>query len=203
MTIEELYEKLSSKEFQDPSNGDLFYNYFVYQYPAEKEYEIREKVVEFKRQLIRPVTYVDVLTMNLFEEFCHFLESVPFDNENPSLLQALLNSEVGDPEGIGRVVGDMACGDEFLEYVRRRILAHVNQDDDKIRPSYIFLYGIGSMFPYMRTNTFLTRYEKFNESGKYKVIVFYPGTVENNNYHLFGLLRDDHTYRATKLMNGK
>ena len=201
MTVEELYEKLSSKQFQDPSNGDLFYNFFIYQYPADKEYEIRDRIQEFKQQLIRPINYVDVLTMNLFEEFCHFLDSQKFDNETPSLLKAILKSDASDPDGISNAVADMAESEEFLKYIHSRILSHINIEDDKIRP-YIFLYGIGSMFPYMRTNTFLTRYEEYNESGRYKIIIFYPGVVENNNYHLFGLLNDDHTYRATKLMNG-
>lgn len=38
MTIKELDDKLNSPGFQDTENGDLFYNFFIYQYPAEKEY---------------------------------------------------------------------------------------------------------------------------------------------------------------------
>ena len=33
-TIQELYEKLNSKGFQNTEEGDLFYNFFIYQYPA-------------------------------------------------------------------------------------------------------------------------------------------------------------------------
>ena len=29
MTVTELYDKLASKEFQDPANSDLFYNFFI------------------------------------------------------------------------------------------------------------------------------------------------------------------------------
>ena len=73
MTIKELDDKLNSPGFQDTENGDLFYNFFIYQYPAEKEYDIRRQIQEFKANLIRPINYVDVLTLNLFEEFCNFL----------------------------------------------------------------------------------------------------------------------------------
>ena len=41
MTVEQLYEKLCSKKFQDTQSGDLFYNFFVYLYPADKEFEMR------------------------------------------------------------------------------------------------------------------------------------------------------------------
>ncbi len=200
MTVEELYEKLDSKHFQDPSNGDLFYNYFVYQYPPEKEYEIRDKIQEIKQQLLRPTNYIEVLTLNLFEEFCNFLDAQEFDSEEPSLLKAMLKADAEDPEGIMRAVMDMVENEAFMEYVHSSIHAHITQDNGKKHP-YIFLYGIGNMFPYMRTNAFLTRYEKYNETDKFKIIVFYPGVVEKNDYHLFGLLNDDHTYRATKLMN--
>ena len=44
MTIKELDDKLNSPGFQDPENGDLFYNFFIYQYPAEKEYDIRRQI---------------------------------------------------------------------------------------------------------------------------------------------------------------
>ena len=36
MTIEELDVLLNSKEFQDVENGDLFYNFYLFQYEAAK-----------------------------------------------------------------------------------------------------------------------------------------------------------------------
>ena len=78
MTIKELDDKLNSPGFQDTENGDLFYNFFVYQYPADKEYDIRRQIQEFKENLIRPTNYVDVLTLNLFDEFCDFLDQKKF-----------------------------------------------------------------------------------------------------------------------------
>ena len=60
MTIKELDDKLNSPGFQDPKSGDLFYNFFIYQYPIEQEYEIRKQIMDFKANLIRPVNYVDV-----------------------------------------------------------------------------------------------------------------------------------------------
>ena len=49
MTIKELDDKLNTPGFQDTENGDLTYNFFIYQYPAEKEYDIRRQIQEFKR----------------------------------------------------------------------------------------------------------------------------------------------------------
>ncbi len=202
MTIDELYEKLSSRQFQDTQNGDLFYNFFVYQYPADKEYEIRQQIKEFKEQLIRPINYVDVLTMNLFEEFCNFLDSQSFGKLHPSYLKYLIEKDGSNPDSVTKTLTNKANSDAFYEYVHNKIIQHISIKDDKNRP-YIFLYGIGSMYPYLRTNVFLTNYEKYNQSSNYKLIVFYPGNVNKNTYHLFGMLNDEHTYRATLLINDR
>lgn len=202
MTIDELYEKLSSRQFQDTQNGDLFYNFFVYQYPAEKEYEIRQQIKEFKEQLIRPINYVDVLTMNLFEEFCNFLDGQSFGKLHPSYLKYLIEKDDTNPESVTKTLTNKANSDAFFQYIHNRIIEHISIKDNKIRP-YIFLYGIGSMYPYLRTNVFLTNYEKYNQSSNYKLIVFYPGNVNKNTYHLFGMLNDEHTYRATLLINDR
>lgn len=202
MTIDELYEKLSSRQFQDTQNGDLFYNFFVYQYPAEKEYEIRQQIKEFKEQLIRPINYVDVLTMNLFEEFCNFLDGQSFGKLHPSYLKYLIEKDGTNPESVTKTLTNKANSDAFFQYIHNRIIEHISIKDNKIRP-YIFLYGISSMYPYLRTNVFLTNYEKYNQSSNYKLIVFYPGNVNKNTYHLFGMLNDEHTYRATLLINDR
>ena len=170
MTIKELDDKLNSPGFQDPENGDLFYNFFIYQYPADKEYDIRRQIQEFKANLIRPINYVDVLCLNLFEE-----------NTQDTLVRN-------------------AHSPEFVQFLHQRIIEHVSIKDKYRRP-YVFFYGVGSMFPYLRVNELLALYEDYNDTSKYKIIVFYPGHRENNSFRLFGTLPDNHTYRATLLIN--
>ena len=42
MTVDELYEYLCSPLFLDEKSGNIFYNYYIYQYPASQEYESRK-----------------------------------------------------------------------------------------------------------------------------------------------------------------
>ena len=100
MTVEELYNKLCSKEFQDPSNGDLFYNFFVYLYDAKNEYQMREQIADIKEKIKRPSEYIDVLTLDVFEEFCNYLDGKPFGNKYPSYLQYLLEKEQSLPDKV-------------------------------------------------------------------------------------------------------
>ena len=140
--------------------------------------------------------------MNLFEEFCNFLDSQSFGKLHPSYLKYLIEKDGSNPDSVTKTLTNKANSDAFYEYVHNKIIQHISIKDDKNRP-YIFLYGIGSMYPYLRTNVFLTNYEKYNQSSNYKLIVFYPGNVNKNTYHLFGMLNDEHTYRATLLINDR
>jgi hypothetical protein len=199
MTVQQLDEKLSSKEFQNPENGDLFYNYFVFQYDASKEHEMRQQIKEFKENFKRPTNYVDILTLDLFAEFCNYLNGISF-GRHPSYLNYLLEKDGSDHDAVLKNLTIKANQQQFYEYIHNRIMEHVSIEDELIRP-YVFVYGIGDMYPHLRTNNFLTNYEQFNKTSKYKLIVFYPGHVEGNNYSLFDALHDEHTYRATLLLN--
>lgn len=202
MTIQELDDKLNSPRFQQTEDGDLCYNFFTYQYPAEKEYSIRQQIQEFKANLIRPTNYVDVLALDLFEEFCNFLNKKKF-LKHPSMLKYLLEKEQTDPSKAQNVQDTLtrnAHSPEFVQFLHQRIIDHINIKDDNHRP-YIFFYGIGSMFPYLRANELLALYEDYNNTSEYKIIVFYPGHQESNSFRLFGMLPDNHTYRANLLIN--
>lgn len=202
MTIKELDDKLNSPGFQDTENGDLFYNFFIYQYPAAKEYDIRRQIQEFKQNLIRPTNYVDVLTLDLFEEFCNYLNEQKFLKFD-SMLQYLLEKEQSQPDTSDKIFSTLerhAHSEKFVKYLHARIVAHIAIDDEYRRP-YVFMYGIGTMYPYLRANELLAKYEDYNETGRYKIILFYPGHREQNSFKLFDSLNDHHTYRATLLIN--
>lgn len=202
MTMAELYDLLNSKKFQDTEEGDLFYNFYIYQYPADKEYELREQIIEFKRNLKRPTSYVDVLVIDIFDEFCKFLDNKKF-LRHPSMLKYLMEKEDSNPDNAGSVQDTLtrnAHSKEFINYFHNRIMEHKEIKDGLKRP-YVFLYGIGSIFPYLRVNDLLAMYEDFNISNAYKLLVFYPGNSVKNSFSLFGVLPDHHTYRAIRLIN--
>lgn len=200
MTVEELYDKLQSPGFQNTEEGDLFYNFYIYLYDAEKEYEIRKQIRQFKENLIRPTSFVDVLTLNLYEAFCEFMDGLSFGKKHPSYLKYLFDKGVENQDAVMRSLTTKANSKEFYEYIHQRILTYISDETEYKRP-YVFLYGIGQMYPLLRTNVFLTNYEAYNEVNKYKMIVFYPGKQEENTFSLFGCLEDVHTYRATLLIN--
>lgn len=199
MTIEELYKKLEDKSFQDTTTGTMFYNVYIFQYPPEEEYQIYSQIDSFKNRLRRPSNNLDILTLDIFDEFCQYLDAKSF-GKHPSLLKYLLNKEIKSPESVNETLIRNACDNKFFGWVDTRIKEHLNTENE-LAKSFVFMYGFGQIFPYLRTNTFLSNFERYNHGEEYKIIVFYPGNVQNNSFSLFGVLKDDHTYRSIKLIN--
>ena len=100
MTIPELYEYLCSPQFQDEKSGNIFYNYYIYQYPANKEYEMRRQVQEFKEKLERPTNFVDALVLDLFKVFCEYLSNEKFGDT--SLLEDTFEEDKMHPDMVTR-----------------------------------------------------------------------------------------------------
>lgn len=200
VNFENLYEKLADKQFQDTENSDFFYNYYVVQYNIKEEVEVERTLNQFKEALSRPTNYIDVLSLDLFEEYCRYLDTRPFFTFD-STLKFMLETDKEMPAAVTSSLTDIANSDEFYEYIHHRILEHISKTDDNMRRPYVFFYGISRIYPYLRTNVLLTAYEKYNKANKYKVIIFYPGSQVGNSFSLFDKLEDSHTYRATLLLN--
>lgn len=198
MTIQELYDYLNSPEFQNIKSGNIFYNYYIYQYPANQEYEMRRQIVEFKEKLERPTSFVNAMILDLFKVFCDYLRSESFGDN--SLLDDTLEEDKNPDNMVTEELTTEANSDSFIHYISQRIEEHMSQNDGLNKP-YVFVHGIGKMFPYLRTNVFLTRYEKYNDPNSYRIILFYPGHQQGNSFSLFDSLDDSHTYRATLLVN--
>ena len=199
MTVSELYTKLKDENFLKPYVGAVGYNYYIYSYPANKEYEFRKQIAEFKENLIRPNTYADVLCLNLYDEMCGYLSSLEAEDSN--MLDFILSNEGTDElssEDASEIIQAIVSEKDFVSYINDKITAHLSIIDNNIRP-YIFLYGVGAIYPFMRVNQFLTLFEDFNRPDAYKLIVFYPGQTATNTYTLFGKLYDKHSYRAVRL----
>ena len=138
------------------------------------------------------------MILDLFQVFCDYLSEEKFGDR--SLLEDTLEEDRLHPDMVTTELTTEANSDNFIHYVNERIKAHITQNDGLNHP-YVLVHGIGKMFPYLRTNVFLTRYEKYNDTSLYKIILFYPGHQEGNSFSLFDTLPDSHTYRAILLVN--
>jgi hypothetical protein len=56
---------------------------------------------------------------------------------------------------------------------------------------------VGSVYPYLRVHNLIGRLEQYVK--EYKLIIFYPGKLLDNNYQLFSRLPSKNIYRANHL----
>lgn len=200
MTISELYEKLSDKDFLDPTTGNLFSRAYMYLYEPENEYHIRQEIQHFKDRLIRPDTYRNIFLIDIFEEFIEYLEKGKFGQH--SRLDFFINQEKEKPDRVEQSLKKDAIDAKFFSQLNDKIETHFNSSDS-YEVGYVIIYGFGAIFPYLRASKFLSNFEKYYmDNGKYKLILFYPGSVEDKSrIKLFRKLEDDNPYRAIKLIN--
>lgn len=195
MTIKELYDLLCDKSFQDPATGYLFFPAYMYVYEPEDEYSIREEIVSMKDRLVRPTDFVDALDLNIFDEFCNYLKTQKWGSTN--WLDFILSEEANNYQSIQATLRQKANDKKFCTFLDNKIQLHMNEVSD-LKKSYVFIYGFGQIFPYLRASKFMNLFEQYIKG--YKVILFFPGNADKN-YNLFKVLNDEHLYRAIKLIN--
>jgi hypothetical protein len=198
MTVEELYNYLCSPQFLDEKSGNIFYNYYIYQYPASNEYEMRRQIQEFREKLERPTNFVNALELDLFKVFCEYLSNEKFGDT--SLLEDTFEGDKTHPEMVTTELTSEANSDNFIRFVRDKIESTHGYNDGYNKP-YVFIHGNRQDVPIYQNECVLTRYEKYNDTSRYKIILFYPGHQEGNSFSLFDTLEDAHTYRAILLVN--
>lgn len=197
MTITELYERMSNKDFQDPATGNLFSNAYMYLYAPENENQIQEEILLIKERLKRPNNYLDILIVNLFNVFCDFLKTRKFGQK--TMFDFFLEKENETPGKVNDSLSREARSEAFFKFVDEKIKEHFTEGDPE-KKVYVIIHGFGEIYPYLRASRFLSNFEKYFISEKYKLILFYPGVVKDY-YSLFKLLNDENPYRAIKLIN--
>lgn len=195
MTITDLYKQLEDKDFQDYRTGDLFFPAYMYMYDPAKEYEVENEILDIKNRLHRPNNYLDIMVLDIFEEFLEYLKQEKFGKLNKYDFYLLHEKNKADAvaNGLNRDAYDV----RFMNFLDAKIKAHLEQAKP-YEVAYVFLKGFGNAFPYIRTSRFFNNFEKHIKG--YKLIMFYPGEAKTY-YSLFGLLKDENLYRAIKLIN--
>jgi LPS O-antigen subunit length determinant protein (WzzB/FepE family) len=195
MTIAELYTHLANDDFKDHETGNLFFPAYMYMYNAEKEYEINAEILDIKNRLHRPTNYLDVIILDIYEEFIEYLKQEKM--AKTTKFKFYMEREESKQQAVNKSLFKDAYDQRFLDFLNAKIQTHL-KIEDSFQRSYVFLKGFGNAFPYIRASRFFNNFEKHVKD--YKLIMFYPGEAKEY-YSLFGLLKDENLYRAIKLIN--
>jgi hypothetical protein len=195
--FDKILNVLARKDFQDPSTGNLFFPVYIYTYDTKDEALYKEQIPEMISHLSRPSNHLHTLHIDIWKEIMTFFEEKTFGKF--TFLELIKNKE-NTGEDVTQWVRQHLFNSQngFFIWLKNKIDAHYRDGDLKFKP-YIIVNGFTEAFPYMRPGEFLKNTESLPEH--YKIILFYPGKVEGENFKLFGTLESESIYRANILNN--
>ena len=162
--------------------------YYVFDYPAEQELFVRErmKYLISKYQNNSEFTLVefdlydiimDLLIKEGFLDLCIEFEKTKGFSEISKAINEMLRMEEDDKSN------------ELLSYIKN------NAPDNSI----VFLTGVGKCYPILRSHKILNNLHQFVDN--IPVVMFFPGKYDGQSLMLFSEIKDDNYYRAFKLVD--
>ena len=161
-------------------------NYWVFDYPPEKELEVRERVEYLKKKNAKGVDGFELVVFDLYDIIIDFLEEEEF-------LEQCYRFE--KKRGLDRIIkavsNSMKINDDdslIVQYIK----------DHTPENAVVFLTGIGKCYPILRSHKVLNNLHQTLD--RVPVVLFYPGKYEEGSLKLFSLFKDDNYYRAFKII---
>lgn len=179
---EEMIHKPSFRENKGLGNE---VGYYIFDYPADQEMYVRERVEYIRKKSENSDDYkvvvfdlydivIDILNKKGYLEKCfEFEKAKGFDRVTKSISNML------------RITSSDSL---IVNYIKE------NTPDKAV----VFITGIGKCYPILRSHTLLNNLHQVIDN--VPVVLFYPGNYDGQELVLFGEIKDDNYYRAFKLV---
>ncbi|MBF0239772.1 MAG: DUF1788 domain-containing protein [SAR324 cluster bacterium] len=177
--------RLQSEELQNNKGLGNEIGFYIFDYPPECELEIRESLDITLQQLQKSNPGLKVKHVNLFLILCQYLE------KRQLLAPALkLQKEKGNSAMLKALKGPL-----HEEKVAQYFLETVEPNDTDL----LLISRVGNVYPLLRTHTMLNNFHPLMKGTP--LVMFYPGIYDGQHLRLFGKLKEDHYYRAFRLVS--
>lgn len=184
--FENLFRIISSARFlnKEGLGGEL--PFFIHSFPVSKQAVVDANIQSLVKRLQNEG--IEILEINLYLLCIDILKK-----EN--LFDQIINQETKLPkQRLLRVLsGPLNIDSVVIPEIHRRLANSAAK--------VIFLYGIGAAFPVIRSHTILNNLQTL--VGDLPLVMFFPGTYNNQSLTLFDRLKDDNYYRAHNLNDYK
>ena len=160
-------------------------NYWVFDYPPERELEVRERIAYLKNKNQGGTDGFELVVFDLYDIIIDFLEQRGFMDKCYGFERKA---------GISRIVkavnNSLKVNDDDSLIVRY-IKDHTPEN------AVVFLVGIGKCYPILRSHKVLNNLHQ--AFVRVPVVMFFPGTYNEQELILFNEIKDDNYYRAFRL----
>lgn len=190
MTFEERLDQLEAEihkpAFRKNRGRANEVNYWVFDYPPQRELEVRERIEYMKSKNARGNDDFKLVVFDLYDMIIDLLEKEEY------LEQTYRFEERKGFDRITKAVGNLLRVNDDDSLIVQQI--RDNTPDNAV----VFLTGIGKCYPILRSHKVLNNLsQSFRRA---PVVLFFPGTYDEQSLMLFDELKDDNYYRAFRLV---
>ena len=177
---------IKKPSFRQSSGRANEVNYWVFDYPPECELEVRERVEYLKKKNQKGVDGFELVVFDLYDIIMDYLEKEDF------LEQCYRFEKRRGLDRIMKAVNNAMKINDDDSYIVQYIRDHTPEN------AVVFLTGIGKCYPILRSHKVLNNLHQ--AFVRVPVVMFFPGTYDEQELVLFNEIKDDNYYRAFRLV---
>lgn len=182
--VEEMIKRPSFRENKGLGNE---VGYYIFDYPAEKELIVRERINYIRKKNESSIEKYKVVVFDLYDITISILKEKGYlekcyDFEHKYGFERIVKS-------VGNMLRITSSNSLIIQHIKGNIPEN----------AIIFITGIGKCYPILRSHTLLNNLHQVIDD--VPVIMFYPGNYDGQELVLFGEIKDDNYYRAFKLVD--
>ncbi|MFZ3160994.1 MAG: DUF1788 domain-containing protein [Rhodoferax sp.] len=183
--LNQILPRITSRDFLDSKGLGNEIGFWVFDYPAERELDVRHFVAgTVLPALAKQSPPIHVATVNLLQLVTDLLEE-------RKLLDKTLEMQ--------KTKGDDSTLAALRSVLKEDKLAQkIAKEHDIGQLDVLILTGVGAVYPMLRTHTLLSALHPI--MGTTPLLMFFPGRYDGHSLRLFNTLAEDHYYRAFRLV---
>jgi hypothetical protein len=161
--------------------------YYVFDYPAEQELMVRERIEYMKSKNSKGTDGFELVVFDLYDIIIDILEKENF------LDQCISFEKKKGMDRIVKAVGNLLQINDEESLIVKYIQENTPQE------AVVFLVGVGKCYPILRSHKVLNNLHQAID--RVPVVMFYPGKYDGQELVLFSEIKDDNYYRAFRLVD--
>ncbi|MFZ2122498.1 MAG: DUF1788 domain-containing protein [Rhodoferax sp.] len=183
--LNQILPRITSRDFLDSKGLGNEIGFWVFDYPAERELDVRHFVAgTVLPALAKQSPAIHAATVNLLQLVTDLLEE-------RKLLDKTLEMQ--------KTKGDDSTLAALRSVLKEDKLAQkIAKEHDIGQLDVLILTGVGAVYPMLRTHTLLSALHPI--MGTTPLLMFFPGRYDGHSLRLFNTLAEDHYYRAFRLV---
>ena len=185
--LDEMEAAIKKPSFRTSSGRANEVNYWIFDYPPERELEVRERIEYMKKKNSKGTDDFELVVFDLYDIIIDYLEGKNFMDKC---------FQFEKKKGLDRITkavnNSMKINDDdsfIVQYIK----------DHTPGNAVVFLTGVGKCYPILRSHKVLNNLHQ--AFVRVPVVMFFPGTYNEQELILFNEIKDDNYYRAFKLVD--